>query len=1299
MDKHDQLEELLVDWEQQRRLGKELTVEEVCKNSPELVSALSKLIRDLKATDWLEVDDDSDDDFLQLPDLSTVSNHADETQLLKSTTTLDQFCRRLVDSELMDAGQVEKHRKDYAATDAVAFARQLVDRKKLTRFQATVLIEGRDLPLVLDRYVLLGEIGAGGMGAVYKALHQQMDRVVALKILPKEAVDSPDKVKRFQREVKAAAKLEHSNIVTAFDAHESKGIHFLVMSYVGGSDLSAVVRKQGLLSAAKAVNYIGQAARGLEHAHNMGIVHRDIKPANLLLDKQGTVKILDMGLARIDNADPEHDKTVSQELTQDGMVMGTIAYLAPEQALDTRSADARSDMYSLGCTLYYLLTGKALYNEDTMLKTIMAHREGAIPSLCEERSGVPVELDAIFHKMVAKKPEDRFQNMTELLSAMETLDIRDEDGQQPVVASLQAMHNTATFTDTSREYLQPTVIQSDSRKPPKRRWGLIAGGLFGLVLLLGLIIKLQTPAGTVVLEIDQPELIGAVVTIDGEKKITIKTGKDKEIIEITPDEKRHELEVKLAGFKTFTKEFTFDTGNKQTIKVRLEPVEKAQPAVASSGQNQNTQTTDPYARDREAAEWVLSVGGAVGAVYPANNLNQFRMEQPVDIPSTPFVIRHIDLGKNEGVGWGSLQILSGLPSLTNLDIRSTAIDISSSFEQIALPQLNYFRMEFTRNKTSALRQLSGIRSIRELHISGDQIDDDWKFLNRMPQLRELTVWAPVPSLEPLSEFPQLRHLYLPDTSLNKAKKAEVDKLLATNPRLTITNGWAESRRFAAASLTIAAMMELIDDGFLFSGRYLDRTENWSSVQKPIEENRPFSVAYIKCPEHQQITARQAELLSTVNCCNKISAWNCVGVQALLEVLDDFSLVRSLNIGSSDITDSSFEFLSNRAELQELDLRGTKVTRLGIEGFKSRMPTCVVFSDFGTFPYEHKVLPGWEAASEEPTAYTWPTDQPAPAIAPFTPEEAKQHQEEWAKHLGVPVEMENSIGMKFRVIPPGEFMMGSSEEEIVKLLQERALKEREGVAPDWYKNRVSNEGPQHRVMLAKPFAAGIHEVTRGQFRRFVEATGYRTDAENSGMGGFRWEGAHQVQAPGVLWNTSPGFVANDEHPVVNISWNDAMRFCDWLTDKERFIYRLFTEAEWEFACRAGSLGRFNFGDDESKLPEYGKCQLGGRVTHPVGKHRANSFGLFDLHGNVWEWCMDEYAPYSVEPSVNPIGSGDKEGLRVMRGGSYVYPATDVRSTVRDVYHKVYCTNDVGFRIVRTFEKYEPKKEPELTPTDN
>ena len=218
---------------------------------------------------------------------------------------------------------------------------------------------------------------------------------------------------RFEREVRAAAKLSHPNIVAAYDADEANGVHFLVMEYVEGNDLSALVKKNGPFPVARTVNYILQAARGLEFAHKKGVIHRDIKPSNLLLDNEGAVKILDMGLARIESGG---DAATKSELTGTGAVMGTVDYMAPEQALSTHHADARADIYSLGCTLYYLLTGRAAYDGETLMAKLLAHREQPIPEL---GAGVPEEIEAVFRKMVAKSVEDRYQSVSEVVADLE----------------------------------------------------------------------------------------------------------------------------------------------------------------------------------------------------------------------------------------------------------------------------------------------------------------------------------------------------------------------------------------------------------------------------------------------------------------------------------------------------------------------------------------------------------------------------------------------------------------------------------------------------------------------------------------------------------------------------------------------------------------------------------------------------------------------------------------------------------------------------------------------------------------
>jgi serine/threonine protein kinase len=191
------------------------------------------------------------------------------------------------------------------------------------------------------------------------------------------------------------------------------------MEHVDGSDLASYVRQHGRLSVPMALDFTIQAARGLECAHNENIIHRDVKPSNLLLDSKGTVKVLDMGLARLNQSIGPDDSTGQQTLTGTGQAMGTIDFMPPEQAENVKTADERSDIYSLGCTLHYFLTGRAVYGGDTTVMRLLAHRDADIPSLRAERPDVPEHLDAIFQKMVAKKPEDRFGSMTEVIAELE----------------------------------------------------------------------------------------------------------------------------------------------------------------------------------------------------------------------------------------------------------------------------------------------------------------------------------------------------------------------------------------------------------------------------------------------------------------------------------------------------------------------------------------------------------------------------------------------------------------------------------------------------------------------------------------------------------------------------------------------------------------------------------------------------------------------------------------------------------------------------------------------------------------
>jgi formylglycine-generating enzyme required for sulfatase activity/tRNA A-37 threonylcarbamoyl transferase component Bud32 len=304
--------------------------------------------------------------------------------------------------------------------DPKALAQQLVERGLLTPFQCKHLLQGTGPNLVLGPYVLMDRIGAGGMGQVFKARHQKLHRIVAVKVIHKDRIDNPQAVKRFQREFRAAAHLSHPNVVHAYDADEVNGTPMLVMEYVEGIDLACLVQQRGRLPAPLACEYIRQAALGLQHAHERGMVHRDIKPSNLLLQKPRpgatgpVVKLLDLGLARMESSSGESSPT----LTNAGTLLGTLDFIAPEQTHDAHKADIRSDLYSLGVTFFYLLTGQLPFPVRTVAEKIYKHQyveAPAVDTLCPD---VPAEVSAIVRKLLAKRPEDRFQTPAALAEAL-----------------------------------------------------------------------------------------------------------------------------------------------------------------------------------------------------------------------------------------------------------------------------------------------------------------------------------------------------------------------------------------------------------------------------------------------------------------------------------------------------------------------------------------------------------------------------------------------------------------------------------------------------------------------------------------------------------------------------------------------------------------------------------------------------------------------------------------------------------------------------------------------------------------
>ncbi len=759
-------------------------------------------------------------------------------------------------------------------------------------------------------YVLLEKLGEGGMGVVHKARHRRMKRLVAVKMIAKREVGSPDAVKRFYREVETAAKLEHPNIVTAYDAGEHEGLQYLVMQYVEGKDLAAIVQERGPLPIAEAVDYVIQAARGLQYAHKHQIIHRDIKPSNLLLDKEGTVKILDMGLASIAGLadDPARDR-----LTGSGQLMGTCDYMAPEQALDAHHADARADIYSLGCTLYRLLTGRVLYKGESLIQVLLAHRESPIPSLCQARPDVPPQLDAAYQKMVAKRPEDRYQSMTEVLDALETC-------------------------------------------------------------------------------VDRPS-------------------------EATPSR--------------------------------------------------------------------------------------------ADVPLTSAAPRDLF----------SLQVTS------------------------------------SHGPTTAAGE-------------------------RAERLADVTLSQQAPAAE---------------TSKHLGRDAKL--LAATRKKKTLA---------LAVGLGLLGVAGIIALAVLISVR-----TSWGTLE--IQTDDPNVHVAVK---------QNGELVEVVDA---KSGWKI-----------------SLNSGQYELapqgSTDQFQLDQNSVFVKRGDTVKVKLTLQRTPG--------------------------------PPPSGLWklPPGAPPPAVAPFDAKKAKGHQEAWAKYLGVPAEITNSIGMKLVLIPPGEFEMGSPKELIEEQLPAHA-------GDTWYTDHIKGEGPRHRVRITEPFCLGMYEVTQCEYERVMDTNPSEFSA--TGVGKDRIAGQDTKR-----------------FPVENVTWADADEFCSRLSEMRGEkaagrTYLLPSEAQWEYACRAGSTGRYSFSSGRGGiLSEYDEHELANYAwydgnaygtTHAVGGKRANGWGIYDMYGNVREWCQDWFDKdyFGKSPVDDPAGP-PQGSERVGRGEDWTFPASTCRSAFRHSDNPGTRDHNLGFR---------------------
>jgi serine/threonine protein kinase len=386
---------------------------------------------------------------------------------MAAPASIVEFVDLLNRSNVLEKRSIDDYLNDLSGKeDAPASPKQLAQAMVrdgvLTNLQAGLILKGKWRNFVISgKYKLMEHLGTGGMGSVYLCEHVSMRRRVAVKVLPSDRVTDPIVLERFHREARAVAALDHRNIVRAHDMDRDNDLHFLVLEYVDGSSLQWVIEKFGPLALHRAVNYIRQAADGLQHAHEAGLIHRDIKPANLLLDRSGLVKILDLGLARFfaDRGDitKQHDVHA---------VLGTADYLAPEQALDSSVVDIRGDIYSLGVTLYYLLAGRTPYKDGSLSQKLVWHQISQPTPIQEHRKDVPKELWNVIEKMLAKDPANRYQTPAEVVEALESWDRGSSPPPEQEMPQLSAAASGGSTSRLPAMHRSTIVIQKKQPKTP-----------------------------------------------------------------------------------------------------------------------------------------------------------------------------------------------------------------------------------------------------------------------------------------------------------------------------------------------------------------------------------------------------------------------------------------------------------------------------------------------------------------------------------------------------------------------------------------------------------------------------------------------------------------------------------------------------------------------------------------------------------------------------------------------------------------------------------------------------------------
>ena len=1182
------------------------------------------------------------DGLIDEEDSARIGTHIDECTRCQDSlaTLLEQPHDELLDKLRYNTGPADPYGAEPMCRKIVDRVAHLTANGDISANAVSSSAAMPDIPDLIGHYKVLRLLGQGGMGTVYQALHIDLDKVVAIKLLTERWSRNEAAVSRFRREMKAVGKLQHPNIVTAFDAGQANGTHYLVMEFVAGIDLSEVMKRHTLLGIPEACELIQQAANGLEHAARRGLVHRDIKPSNLMLtlDDAGKplVKVLDLGLALL--ADPGSAASPmeqSTDLTGVGQVMGTVDYMAPEQALNSHDVDVRADVYSLGATLCKLLTGAIPFSRvsgASIARKLAVLAYESAPSISIGRPDLPPNLASLIDSMLARERDQRpatpgevarrlspfavGSRLNVLLAAapaseVDTVEFSVATITQPkpvgrsshtIVPVLPSVESGAV-----QEQFATIPPSTDDRLPVSSRSRIIQQ-ILAAVVACGLLIAawgfwqtffIQTSDGFVVLEIKDP---GVKVTL-GEKSFTLDNNGTK--YEISPG--AHVLRINHSGLTYETDKFMLLKGRTEIFNVQL-----------LSGKILVMQGNKEL-----IAKPLTSV---------ANNLS----------PAVPLTAKS-DRQPNSGIA------AAPLTSLNPRNIRTSPDDEWTAPEKLG-PEVN-----------------------SEGHESFPRVSADGK---RMWFQRDSWLWISERESpgKPWQTAKRVTNAFQPPGAMSDmfVSRDELTWMFATwtdpelvrimeSTRPSREAPWPTPRDLGEISIH-SHFPVMTDDGLTL---YFDRN---------FRTNEGDEICVATRPDREAAWSHPVRLPAPVN--------TAADERPLWISKDQKSLMFFAQLEPRTSSRQWDLFLTTRRSLTEPWQEPISFgPGINTEAFEAS----AWLSDDGRELIFAREVPGQINSDlfvsrrvlnkKGGTAHIWPADAPPPAVAPFDKAQAQTHQEAWAKYLGVPVEYTNSIGMKFVLIPPGEFTMGSTTAEI-----EAALKD---VDQNQWQEYIQSEAPQHKVVLTQPLYLGMNEVTQAEYVKVM----------GTNPSHFAPLGKGKDVVAGM---------ATTNHPVEMVCWNDAAEFCAKLSQQEKLEpfyfrdgetilqlsgtgYRLPSEAEWEFACRAGTATKYWIGDQHEDLvmaSSFGG-NSGGR-THAVRELKANPFGLYDIHGNVWElmqdgWNATYYGEFQENVTVSPICPFSAGSQHVIRGGSWSVTAPFCRSSNRLANVPTFRFEDTGFRV--------------------